>query len=98
MYERNCRVLVGTIVKEVTFSVYRDGERKIINTDKYKADSFAGNKMIRHNNRVEVELKTMSIRASVLGKTPGIQATVKSGGKKMREFGDAAAEREADTV
>ena len=40
----------------------------------------------------------MSIRASGLGKTPGIQATVKSGEKKMRDFGDAAAERAADEV
>ena len=26
---------LGTIVEEVTFSVYRDDERKIINTEKY---------------------------------------------------------------
>ena len=76
--------------------MYQAGELKIINTDKYKADSFAENEITRHNNRVEVELKTMWIRASGLGKTPGIQATVKSGEEEMRDFDDAAAERAAD--
>ena len=47
---------------------------------------------------MEAELKTMSIRASGLGRTPGIQATVKSGEETMREIGDAAAERAADSV
>ena len=31
---------LGTIVEEVTFSVYQAGEQKIINTDKYKAHLF----------------------------------------------------------
>ena len=35
MCERVARFL-GTIVEEVTFSVYQAGERKIINTDKHK--------------------------------------------------------------
>ena len=47
---------------------------------------------------MEVELEEMSVRASGLGKTPGIQATTKSGEEKMRDFGNAAAERAADDV
>ena len=85
-------------MEEVTFSVYRAGERKIINTNKHKQGSFEGNGITSRRNRVEAELKTMSIRASGLGKTPGIQATVKSGEERMRDFGDAAAKRAADEV
>ena len=74
------------------------GERKIINTDKYNRGSFAGNGITSRNNCVEAELNTMSIRASDLGKTPSIQATVKSGEEKMRIFDVVAAERAANEV
>ena len=75
---------LGTIVEEVTFSVYRTGEQNIINMDKYKQGSFERNRITSRSNCVEAELKIMPIRASGLGKTPGIQATVKSGEEKMR--------------
>ena len=39
--ERVARFL-GTIVEEVTFSVYQAGERKIINTDKHKQRTLTG--------------------------------------------------------